>query len=69
MDISFVTELLNSVHYQCAICHEIKLLEYLVVDKDSRMFSVCKPCRDTVLLDQPLSKCGTRPLWTDQEDA
>lgn len=43
-EISFITELKIQVKHECPVCHEYKLNEYLVMDDQGDMFSVCKEC-------------------------
>lgn len=68
MKVSMMTGLLSRVHYQCAVCKEIKLLEYLVVDDEQDMHNICRSCRDAILEKLPLNRVGTRPLWMSQEE-
>lgn len=41
---SFVTELKTQIRHTCADCHEYKLLVYLVMNNQGKMFGVCKEC-------------------------
>jgi formate dehydrogenase maturation protein FdhE len=45
MRILFVTKLLNRVHDKCALCEEIKRLEYLAIDDQDNMYDICEDCK------------------------
>jgi len=51
----FITALITKVVRGCDLCHQIKRVEYLVVDKDDKMFNVCQECRDKILEADPNS--------------
>jgi hypothetical protein len=44
LKISFVTRLLNRVHDKCAICKDIKRLEYLAIDDKGDLYDICENC-------------------------
>jgi NAD-dependent SIR2 family protein deacetylase len=44
----FLGELQNKVRYDCDVCHKNKLLEYLAMDENNSMFTVCKECSDNL---------------------
>lgn len=48
MKISFITKLLNRVHDECALCEEIKLLEYLAIDDQDNLYDICENCKKKV---------------------
>jgi len=48
MTISFVIKLLNRVHDKCALCEEIKRLEYLALDDEDNWYDICKQCKEKV---------------------
>ncbi len=43
--ILFITKLLNRVHDKCALCEEIKRLEYLAVDDQDNLYDICEDCK------------------------
>jgi len=45
MKISFVIRLLNRVHDECALCKEIKRLEYLAIDNQGNLYDICENCK------------------------
>jgi len=48
MKISYIGTLQNSVTHTCSICSKVKLLEYVMMDNQDNVLSVCKECRDRV---------------------
>ncbi len=44
--ILFLRELQNKVRDDCDVCHKNKLLEYLAMDGENNMFTVCKECSE-----------------------
>ena len=44
--ILFLRELQNKVRYDCDVCHNNKLLEYLAMDEKNSMLTVCKECSE-----------------------
>jgi hypothetical protein len=49
MKISFIHALQNKVLHRCGICHEDKLLEYIVIDEKDNFFGICRECRDNAI--------------------
>ncbi len=43
---SFIGELQVTINDECDICHKNKVLEYLAMDEDNDMFTICKECCD-----------------------
>ena len=46
--ISFLAKLLNRVHDECALCEEIKRLEYLAIDDQGNLYDICENCEKKV---------------------
>jgi len=46
MKIPFVTKLVNETLDTCDICHQVKVLKYLVTTPKGNMLSVCERCKD-----------------------
>jgi formate dehydrogenase maturation protein FdhE len=44
--ILFLRELQSNVRNECDACHKHKLLEYLAMDENNTMFTVCKECSE-----------------------
>ncbi len=42
--ISFIGELQITINDECDVCHKNKVLEYLAMDEDNDMFTICKDC-------------------------
>ncbi len=42
--ISFIRELQSTINNECDFCHEDKLLEYLAMDENNDMFTICREC-------------------------
>ncbi len=42
--ISFIRELQTTINDECDVCHKNKMLEYLAMDEDNDMFTICKDC-------------------------
>jgi hypothetical protein len=42
--ILFIRELQSSIKDECDICHEIKWLEYLAMDEQNTMLTICEDC-------------------------
>jgi formate dehydrogenase maturation protein FdhE len=43
-EILFLRELENIIRNDCDVCHKNKLLEYLAMNENNNMFTVCKEC-------------------------
>ena len=45
MKISFITKLLNRVYDKCALCGEMKNLDYLIIDDQDDQYNICAQCK------------------------
>jgi hypothetical protein len=51
MGMPFIMELMTKVKHECAVCHETKILKYLI-DNEGEMLNVCEECIDALLIKE-----------------
>jgi len=49
MKMPYIARLQVAVTHECAICHDITSLEYVMSDDQSNVMSICERCRDDVI--------------------
>jgi hypothetical protein len=52
---TFVGNLQVEIRYHCGICHDLKILKYVVMKDEDRFLSICEECRDEIVRGENLT--------------
>jgi hypothetical protein len=52
---TFIGNLQVEIRYHCGICHDMKILKYVIMKDEDRILSVCKECRDDIVRSEHLT--------------